>query len=144
MPTLPQYKATFSLPRALETDPPPLRQQDVDHEAHERLLTQQELVQQMGHAPKGNRLGGLWKMSTRYKAVQGALEEVNTVLKDVSPVDLSDDTLHDDLKGKLQVLVNNATRYIAKHGKSSDKQKKKAGAMKALINRATLAIAVIE
>nr|MDA8251012.1 hypothetical protein [Rhodospirillales bacterium] len=39
-------------------------------------MTFDELAGKIGHKPKSDRLGGLWKMSQRYKAIGDARDQV--------------------------------------------------------------------
>ena len=53
----------------------------------DRLATKDSLMRLVGHAPQKDRLGGLWSMSTQYKAVLTHLDQYHTGLSGKIPDD---------------------------------------------------------
>ncbi len=121
-----------------------MHEPEVQQQVHEQLLTTEELFRTMDQRPKKDKLGGLWKMSSRYKAVQKSLEKVNEVVEGVSPTDLADnEKKRKELRKKLKKLVKEAKEYLKQHTGKGESQKKKATAMQALLQRSQLALDVI-
>ncbi len=110
----------------------------------EPLLTFDQLALSMGQRPKGDKLGGLWKRSKRYKAVEGALQEVNDIVGESTVADINgDEEARAALVEKLEALAEKARSYLRGHTSQKDRQKLKAEAMTALLKRTQHALAVV-
>lgn len=149
MPSWREFKLAFPLPHREEVrrvEPPeelPEEVEEVEEVVHEQLLTFDSLANAMGQRPKSNKLKGLWKRSTRYKAVQSALEEVNEVVGDATVSDIAEDEQQRKaLVKKLDKLAKKARKYLGKHKSKKERQKQKAQAMTALLTRVEHALAV--
>ncbi len=115
-------------PPARVVPPPPPRSAQLQQVINEQLMTFSDLAAKIGHAPHADRLGGAWKMSKRYKAVEGAFGSADAELaaaqaKPLAGLDKTGwATLEQDVGGKLDNLVLAATNYRAKYANKQTKR----------------------
>jgi hypothetical protein len=101
--------------------PPPgaSRPPQLEHAVRERLMTFDQLAEKIGHKPKSDRLGGLWKMSERYKAIGSAHEEVTQATKaplaSITGDPNARQTLETQLDAKIDTLISKCEAYQKKH-----------------------------
>ncbi len=83
------------------------------------LMTFEELQAQIGAKPKKDRLFGLKKMSTRYKAIGGKLDAVKATLANATVGDIAQEggrtPFEQDLNDQLNEIVDAGKRYQRKH-----------------------------
>ncbi len=83
------------------------------------LMTFEELKAKIGSAPKKDRLGGLYKMSTRYKAIGQKLEAVKQALARATIEQIADqggrEQFESALNDQLDEVVAAGKRYQKKH-----------------------------
>ena len=83
------------------------------------LMTSEELQAKIGSAPKKDRLGGLYKMSSRYKAIGQKLAAVKATLAKATLGKIADEggreQFESALGGQLDEIVAAGQRYQKKH-----------------------------
>ncbi len=89
---------------------PPIRQlprsEQVQHAVTRRLLTGEELMQRLDKRPKKNILGGIFKQSTRFKAVLEALKPIDEFMNQTC--EQVDNISFTEIQDKMNVSVNKA------------------------------------
>ena len=136
----PPARAALRQPPALPVAPPPPRPTQLQHVINERLMTFADLQNQIGHAPHKNKLGGAWKMSSKYKAVEREMGELDQDVTTAASATLSaiasagsQQQIQDDLSDKIDKLIDAAKAYRKKHANDAGKR----GAADALAADAT-------
>ncbi len=109
--------------------PPPNRSAKIQQGVEARLMTYDTLVQEVGHAPHDDKLGGKWKMSKKYKALTGQLDESQNKVDALEQKPLTDlrddrDAVEKELTDQIDQMIAAATTY--KNAKKSTGKKKAA------------------
>jgi hypothetical protein len=132
-PTTPPLRPKSPPPlRPLKPLPP--RPPQVQHAIDNKLLTFEDLVQEIGHAPKKDKLRGKWKMSKRYKKIELESKTLSESLGELGGRSLSEfDTRQaEQVNANLDRLITSCQAYAKQHSKDP----KKVGAVNRIIQNA--------
>lgn len=93
--------------------------EEIPPRSTDRLMTFAELQQQIGSKPKKDRMGGLFKMSTRYKDLGKRLDEIQAKVHDLTLADLDTPTkraqVRQDIETQLDEVAQAGAAYRKKH-----------------------------
>src|SRR4051794_26386570 len=108
-------RARMPLPIVLPPPPPrpPQRPAQLQHAIDAKLMTFEQLKAKVGHAPKKDRFGGKFKMSSRYKAMGAALDdsqnEITALeLRPVADLQGSRDALEQAVINQIDIMISRA------------------------------------
>lgn len=126
----------------------PERVPQLQQQINDRLMTFDSLAGKIGHRPHPDKIYGLWKMSTKYKAVGQSLNLVNKALGDATiGTNARNAEQKEALHQKLGTLVRDAKSYIKQHtgfSHTSSYNKAKIAVMQELLDLANTALAVLD
>ena len=117
--------------------PAPQRPAQLQHAIDAKLMTFDELAGKIGHRPRADKLGGRWKMSKRYKVLQGAVggsqDEVDALeARPATDLQNTRDQVERELTQQIDALIAAAASY-----RDSKRQSGKKDAANGLIDQAT-------
>jgi hypothetical protein len=103
--------------------PLPPRPEQMQHAIDNKLLTFEDLVRDIGHAPKKDKLGGKWKMSKKYKKIEIESKTLSESLGGLGGQSLSkfDKSQAEQVNANLDRLITSCQAYAKQHSKDSQK-----------------------